>query len=71
MLTTLIALELALLEKLTREELITDLIEHRGYLSLEFSRGWLERQSTEGLRLFLLAAKLVRALRCQSAQPLL
>jgi hypothetical protein len=71
MLTTLIGLELALLDKLTREQLIASLMEHREHLSLQFTRGWLERQTTEGLQFFLLAAKLLRVLRCQPPRPLL
>ena len=71
MLATLIGLELALLEKLDRDQLIAGLLEHRAHLSLQFTRRWLQRQSMEGLRFFLLAAKLLRALRHRPTRPLL
>ena len=67
MLATLIGLELALLEELNRDQLIAGLIEHREDLALQFTRRWLEQQSTEGLRLFLLAAKMLRVLRLKQS----
>jgi len=63
MFTTLIKLELAFLEKLNREQLITMLMDRLDGLSLDFTREWLESQSSDQLRLFLLAARLFRVLR--------
>jgi hypothetical protein len=63
MFATLIELEMLVLEEMSRERLIAALLEERDCLSLEFTREWLEEQSTDGLRLFMLAAKLVRVLR--------
>jgi hypothetical protein len=59
----LIELEMLVLEEMNREQLIAVLLEARDWLSLEFTREWLAEQSTDGLRLFMLAAKLVRVLR--------
>src|SRR5215468_8103423 len=69
MFTTLIKLELAFLEKLNREQLITMLMERLDGLSLNFTKDWLEKQSSDRLRLFLLAAKLFRVLR-QKESPM-
>jgi len=66
--TTLIKLELAFLEKLNREQLIAMLMERLDGLSLDFTKEWLEAQSSDRLRLFVLAAKLFRVLR-QSETP--
>jgi hypothetical protein len=63
MFTTLIKLEMAFLEKLTREELLTMLLERMDGLELDFTREWLEAHSSDRLRLFLLAARLFRVLR--------
>ncbi|HEV3444659.1 MAG TPA: hypothetical protein VG099_08460 [Gemmataceae bacterium] len=63
MFATLIELEMLVLEEMSREQLIAALLEERDCLSLEFTREWLAEQSTDGLRLFMLAAKLVRVLR--------
>jgi hypothetical protein len=63
MFATLIGLELSLLEGLSREQLLTVLVEQRESLSLRFSQDWLEGQSTDQLRLVLLAAKLLCLLR--------
>ncbi len=63
MFSTLLKLELALLDDLGREQLIGALLECRDKLSFEFTPEWLEAQSTERLRLLLLAAKLLRVLR--------
>jgi hypothetical protein len=64
----LVGLELALLEKLSRDQLIEALLERKDCLSLEFTREWLQVQHTEQLRLFLLAAKLLRALQQREDQ---
>jgi hypothetical protein len=63
MFATLIELEMFVLAEMSREQLIATLLEYREPLSLEFTRDWLEEQSTDGLRLFMLAGKLVRVLR--------
>ena len=63
MFVTLIELELLVLADMNRDQLIATLLEHRDALALEFTREWLETQSTDGLRLFMLAAKLLRVLR--------
>jgi hypothetical protein len=67
MFTTLI--KLAFLEKLNREQLITMLMERLDGLSLNFTKDWLEKQSSDHLKLFLLAAKLFRVLR-QKESPM-
>jgi hypothetical protein len=66
--TTLIKLELAFLEKLNREQLIAVLMERLDGPSLDFTKEWLDAQSSDRLRLFVLAAKLFRVLR-QSETP--
>jgi hypothetical protein len=63
MFATLLKLELALLDDLSRDQLISALLECRDNLSLEFTPEWLEGQTLERLRLLLLAAKLLRVLR--------
>ena len=63
MLTMLMALELNLMEKCSREQLIAELLEQRGRFSLDFDALWLNDQSTDFLRLLLLAAKLSGVLR--------
>jgi hypothetical protein len=63
MFSTLIELEMLVLQDMKREQLIVTLLAYRDALGLEFTREWLERQSTDGLRLFMLAAKLLRVLR--------
>jgi hypothetical protein len=63
MFATLLKLELALLDDLGRKQLIDALLASRDKLSLDFTSEWLEAQSTERLRLLLLAAKLLRVLR--------
>ena len=63
MFSTLIELEMLVLEDMSREQMIAALVEYRDCLSLEFTREWLERQSMDGLRLFMLAAKLLRVVR--------
>jgi hypothetical protein len=63
MFTTLIKLELAFLDKLNREELIAKLMESQEGVALDFARDWLDAQSTDRLRLYVLAARLFRILR--------
>ena len=63
MFSTLIELEMLVLQDMNREQLIATLLACRDVLGLEFTREWLERQSTDGLRLFMLAAKLLHVLR--------
>jgi hypothetical protein len=63
MLSTLLKLELSILDDLHRDQLIRSLLQYRDALALEFTAGWLEGHSTECLRLLLLATKLLRVLR--------
>jgi hypothetical protein len=63
MFSTLIELEMLVLEDMSREQMIAALVQYRDCLRLEFTREWLERQSLDGLRLFMLAAKLLRVVR--------
>ena len=63
MFTSLIRLELAFLDELSREQLIAVLLAHRDYLTLDFSDQWLRAQPMDQLRLLVLAAKLLHVLR--------
>jgi hypothetical protein len=67
MFATLINLELVLLTDLSREEMIAGLLQSGNALSLEFTEDVLEAQSTDVLRLFVLATKLARALGVKQA----
>jgi hypothetical protein len=70
MLARLLDLELAVMERLDRNQLIGGLLDNQEALSLHLSQEWLERQSTEGLRLLLLAAKLLRVVQYRVHRPL-
>ena len=60
--------ELRSLEKLSHDELVTLLMVKRDQLELGFSQDWLEDQSTERLRIFLLAARLLCLIRQKEKQ---
>jgi hypothetical protein len=63
MFATLLKLELMFLDGLNRDQLIRNILEQRDNITLQFSKNWLEEQSTDCLRLLLLAAKLLLVLR--------
>jgi hypothetical protein len=63
MISALTELELRLLDRMDREQLIAALGRARHWLLVEISDEWLSEQSTERLRILLLAAKLLRVLR--------
>jgi hypothetical protein len=69
MFATLIELEMLVLEDMSRDQLIATLLAYRDTLGLDFTREWLERQSSDGLRLFMLAAKLLHVLRDRQTRP--
>jgi hypothetical protein len=54
------------IDTLSREELIAQLLEFRDCARTKFTWQWLDRQSTERLQMFLLAAQLYRTLRHQA-----
>jgi len=68
MFSTLIQLELALLDELNHDQLITMLSAQGECLGLQFSAEWLEAQALDQLRLFLLATKLLQVLRQKDAR---
>jgi hypothetical protein len=68
MFSTLIQLELALLDELNHDQLVTMLSAQGDRLGLQFSAEWLETQSLDQLRLFLLATKLLQVLRQKDAR---
>lgn len=61
MVTSVILLEMPLLESLSREQLLGLLSERRALLPPSMGLRWLVRQSTCNLRMLLLAAKLIDA----------
>jgi hypothetical protein len=63
MFAELTKLELRLLDGQNRDQLIDTLMERKDELRLEFTRQWLEDQSTDRLRLLVLAAKLLSLVR--------
>jgi hypothetical protein len=56
------------IDSLNREELIAQLLEFRDCARTKFTWQWLDRQSTERLQMFLLAAQLYRALLYQASR---
>jgi hypothetical protein len=53
---------------MSREELIDQLLEFKDCTRTRFTRAWLDRQSTERLRTFVLAAQLYSALLHQAGR---
>jgi hypothetical protein len=68
MIQTVAELELRTFDTLTREQLITLLLERVDCLPRHFTRERLEGYSTEDLQILLLAAKLLDVLRSQDRQ---
>jgi hypothetical protein len=69
MFATLVQLEVLVLEDMNRDQLIVALLAYRDALELDLPQQLLDRQSTDTLRLFMLAAKLLRALRASQRWP--
>jgi hypothetical protein len=69
LISTLTELELRQLDSMSREQLISRLLEFKDNTPVEFCQELLEQQGTDRLRLLLLAVKLIRVLRQPSSCP--
>ena len=59
--------EIRQIDSLKRRDLISILLEFKDCPPISFTEPWLEEQTTDRLRLLLLAARLYRALRMRAA----
>jgi hypothetical protein len=70
MIGTLVQLELLLLERMNREQLIAALLERHNCVPFEITGESLTRYSTDALQMLLLAARLTYVVRRQNPQNL-